>query len=125
MFLSSTISFVSLHTLHTLHKLHNKKMSSRIREVFDRIAAQTVEEQPIPDDIPLIELADMVVRGKVKLSPSQQRMLIEMLPFVAPKLTAVAHLSEADTFATRLERAIERSNRAKLIEGRVIDDPLD
>jgi hypothetical protein len=57
----------------------------------------------IPDDVPLIELADMVVRGKVKLSPAQQRMLIEMLPFVAPKLTAVAYMREADTFAMRLD----------------------
>ncbi len=33
-------------------------------------------------------------------------MLIEKLPFVAPKLTAVAHLREGDTFSERLERAI-------------------
>ena len=79
------------------------------------------EAEPIPHDIPLIELADMVVRGKVKLSPPQQRMLIEMLPFVAPKLTAVAHLSEADTFAVRLERAITRSNGARLIEAKAIE----
>jgi hypothetical protein len=79
------------------------------------------DEQPIPDDIPLIELADMVVRGKVKLSPPQQRMLIEMLPFIAPKLSAVGYMREADTFATRLERAIERSNGARLIEGRAIE----
>jgi hypothetical protein len=32
----------------------------------------------------------MVVRGKVKLSPPQIKMLIEMLPFVAPKMSAVA-----------------------------------
>jgi hypothetical protein len=79
--------------------------------------------EPIPDDIPLIELADMVVRGKIKLSPPQMRMLIEMLPFVAPKLSAVGYMREADTFATRLDRAIERSSRAKLIEARV--EPTD
>jgi len=62
----------------------------------------------------------MVVRGKIKLPPPQQRMLIEMLPFVAPKLTAVAHLREADTFAARLEKCIARSDKVrqqpKLIE---------
>jgi hypothetical protein len=79
--------------------------------------------EPIPDDIPLIELADMVVRGKIKLSPPQMRMLIEMLPFVAPKLSAVGYMREAATFATRLDRAIERSSRAKLIEARV--EPTD
>lgn len=86
-------------------------MTGRIREVFDRIAAQTVDEQTIPDNIPLIELADMVVRGKVKLSPPQQRMLIEMLPFVAPKLSAVAHVVNGDDFASRLERCIARSGK--------------
>jgi hypothetical protein len=87
-------------------------MSGRVREVFDQIAAEaTQDEQSIPSDIPLMELADMVVRGKVKLSPPQQRMLIEMLPFVAPKMSAVAvgYLS-AEDFASRLERAIARSN---------------
>ena len=81
------------------------------------------EPEPIPDDIPLIELADMVVGGKIKLSPPQQRMLIQMLPFVAPKLSAIGYVREADTFATRLERCIERSNRARLIEARAVEVP--
>jgi len=42
------------------------------------------------------------------------------MPFVAPKLTAVAYLHEADTFASRLEKCIARSNtvrhQPKLIE---------
>jgi hypothetical protein len=45
-----------------------------------------VADAPIPDDIPLIELADQVVRGKIKLNPQQMRMLIEILPYMAPKL---------------------------------------
>jgi hypothetical protein len=51
-------------------------------------------------------------------------MLIEMLPFIAPKLSAVGvgYISGND-FASRLERCIERSNRAKLIEARV--EPTD
>jgi hypothetical protein len=97
-------------------------MSQGIAAVLDRIEAQQNAE-PIPDDIPLIQLADMVVRGKVKLSPPQMRMLIEMLPFVAPKLSAVGYMREADMFATRLERAIERSNGAKLIEARAVEVP--
>ena len=97
-------------------------MSERIAAILDQIEAQQ-QSQSIPDDIPLLELADMVVGGKVKLSPPQQRMLIEMLAFVAPKLPAVGYVREADTCATRLERCIERSNRAKLIEARA--DPTD
>ena len=50
--------------------------------------AVILQDQIIPDDIPLMELADKVVRGKVQLSPQQQRMLIEMLPYIAPKLSA-------------------------------------
>jgi hypothetical protein len=34
----------------------------------------------ISDDIPLDEIADKVVRGKLKLSPPQMRLLIELLP---------------------------------------------
>jgi hypothetical protein len=98
-------------------------MSNKIREVFDRIADQAVvEDQTIPDDIPLLELADQVVRGKIKLSSQQMRMLIEMLPFVAPKLTAVAHLREGDTFASRLDRCIERSEKVRSAQPKLIED---
>ena len=63
-----------------------------------------------------------MVRGEVNLSQSQLRMLIELLPFHLPKLSAVAlgRLTGED-FATRLDRAVEASNRAKLIEGQVIE----
>jgi hypothetical protein len=61
------------------------------------------------------------VRGKVKLTPPQQRMLIELLPFYTPKLSAVAvGYMTNNTFADRLERAITASEKARLIEGRVI-----
>jgi hypothetical protein len=62
----------------------------------------------------------MVVRGKVKLSSAQQRMLTELLPYVHPKLSAVGYVRDVDTFAARLERCIARSNtvrhQPKLIE---------
>ena len=94
--------------------------------MLDKIEAeqrQAVCDAPIPDNIPLAELAEQVVRGKVKLSPPQMRMLIELLPFHLPKLSAVAvgRLTGED-FASRLDRAVEASNRAKLIEAHVIRD---
>jgi hypothetical protein len=101
---------------------NNRDMSNKIREVFDRIAGQTVEDQTIPDDIPLLELADQVVRGKIKLSSQQMRMLIEMLPFVAPKLSAVGFVRDADTFASRLERCLQRSEKVKREPMRLIED---
>jgi hypothetical protein len=64
----------------------------------------------------------MVMRGEVKLSPQQMSAMIELLPFHAPKLSAVGvgYLTN-DTFAEKLERWISRSEKAKfpkLIEAR-------
>src|SRR6516225_1768672 len=77
----------------------------------------------IPDDIPLDQIADSVVRGKLKLSPPQMRLLIELLPYHKPKLTAVAHFQ--GSFYEALERAIEkRANRpppSLLIEGKAVE----
>ena len=91
----------------------------------DRIEAeqrQQVSGDLIPDNVPLQELAEQVVTGKVKLTPPQLRMLIELLPFHLPKLSAVGvGYMTNNTFAERLDRAIDRSERAKLIEGRAIE----
>jgi hypothetical protein len=100
-------------------------MTEKIRAVLDRIETEQRQQVSdlIPDNIPLPELAGQVVRGKVKLSQQQVRMLIELLPFYIPKLQAIGvGYFTNDTFAERLERAIAASERAKLIEGRVIDD---
>jgi hypothetical protein len=50
-------------------------------------------------------------------------MLIELLPYYAPKLTAIAvGALNGQDFYNRLDRAIERSERARLIEGHAIRD---
>jgi hypothetical protein len=85
------------------------------------------EPDPIPDDISLMELADRVVRGKLKLGAQQMRLLIELLPYHAPKLMAVATMSEG-SFGRLLDDAIERSNRSmKLIEAKPepISEPVN
>ena len=48
---------------------------------------------------------------------------VEAAPYEHPKFTAIAvgRLTGED-FASRLDRAVEASNRAKLIEARVIDE---
>lgn len=79
--------------------------------------AVILQDQIIPDDIPLMELADKVVRGKVQLSPQQQRMLIEMLPYIAPKLSATANVTVNGSFAERLERCLERSQGPVRLNG--------
>ena len=87
-----------------------------------------VDEQnrvdPIPDDISITELAEDVVRGKRRLSQPQMRMLIELLPYYAPKLTAVAvGWQKGEDFYTRLDRALNASEKARLIiEGHAIRD---
>src|SRR6516165_6925792 len=100
-------------------------MTDRIAAVLDQIEAgqrQSVSDPIIPDNIPLPELAEQVVRGKVKLSREQMRMLIELLPFYMPKLSAVGvgYLTN-NTFAEKLDRAIARST-PKLIEAQVVRD---
>jgi hypothetical protein len=91
-------------------------------ELIEAHERRLADQQTIPDDIPLLELADQVVRGKVKLSSQQMRMVIEMLPFIAPKLSAVGFVRDADTFASRLERATERSNKVRKEPMRLIED---
>ena len=90
---------------------------------LDRIEAPQ-QPQSIPEDISALALLQMVYRGAVKMSPQQMRAAIESLPYENPKLSAVAiaSMNERD-FALRLERCIERSNRAKLIEASV--EPTD
>src|SRR5262249_43410617 len=88
--------------------------------------APTVQDEVIPDNIPLMELADRVVRGKIRLSPPQQRMLIEMLPYIVPKLSATAIATmDGKTFAEALERAIEISNSPPRLNGPVEELPAE
>jgi len=84
-----------------------------------------VEDAVTPDDIPLMELADKVVRRKVKLAQQQLRMLIEMLPYIAPKLSATAIATmDGKTFAEALDRAIERSKSGGATSAEVLKKPM-
>jgi hypothetical protein len=98
------------------------KLIKTPQDWFEEQQRKEAGDTPIPKDIPLLELAEKVVPGEVKLSPQQIRVLIELLPFHAPKLSSVAlgYLNAQD-FASRLDRAIDCSERAMLIEGRVIE----
>jgi hypothetical protein len=96
--------------------------------VLDKIEAKQREDEAtlVPNGMTLVDLADAVVRGKVKLSPQQMRLLIELLPYHLPKLSAVAvgHFNGQDDFAARLDRAIQRSlagKPIKLIEAQTIE----
>jgi hypothetical protein len=89
---------------------------------LDRIEAKQ-QTQALPQGIRALELLQMVYRGEFKASAQQMRAAIEALPYEQPKLTAVAFASiDPNSFARALDRAIERSSGAKLIEARAIAD---
>ena len=98
-------------------------------EQQQRFVDESNQVDAIPDDISITELAEDVVRGKRKLSQPQMRMLIELLPYYAPKLTAVAvGWQKGEDFYTRLDKAVNASEKARLIiEAKAIpinnDDP--
>ena len=81
-----------------------------------------VDDEAIPDNVSLQEIADEVVRGKRTLSRDQMRLLIELLPYHMPKLSATAHVNF--NFADQLEkelRCIERSGIKPLPAPQVIE----
>ena len=92
------------------------------------LSVRTVEpDDTIPDDISITELAEQVVRGKRKLSQAQMRMLIELLPYYAPKLSAMAvGWREGQDMASKMY-ALERRNarfekiKLKLIAGECVN----
>jgi len=94
-------------------------------ELVDLSVRKVEPDGSISDDISITELAEDVVRGKRKLSQPQMRMLIELLPYYAPKLTAVAvGWQKGEDFYTRLDKAVSASEKAKvvkLIEAQVIE----
>ena len=98
-------------------------MKDTILPELELFEAKQQQPSVIPKGVTAPELADMVMRGEAKLSPQQMRAMVELLPFHAPKLSSVAvGYLDASDFASRLERAINRSNAARLIEGYAIRD---
>jgi hypothetical protein len=98
-------------------------MKDTILPELELLEAKQQQPSVIPKGVTAPELADMVMRGEVKLSAQQMRAMVELLPFHAPKLSSVGvGFLNASDFASRLERAINRSNAARLIEGYAIRD---
>jgi hypothetical protein len=92
-------------------------------EPANLVTPKEPEQPTLPKDIDALRLLQMVYRGEVKASPQQMRAAIESLPYENSKLSAISvGYLNASHFASRLDRAIDRSERAKLIEGHAIRD---
>ena len=74
-----------------------------------------------PKTISALKYLQSIYRNPMEPTGVRIRAAIESLPYENPKLSAVAvGYMNAEDFASRLDRAIERSN-GKLIEARVIE----
>jgi hypothetical protein len=83
--------------------------------------AQAEERQP-PERVNSLEYLQRIYRDPNQPTPVRMRAAIEALSFENPKLSAVGvGYINNDTFAQRLDRAILRSEAAKLIEGSVVE----
>ena len=69
-----------------------------------------------------LEYLQRIYRDPTQPTPVRMRAAIEALSFENPKLSAVGvGYINNDTFAQRLDRAILRSEAAKLIDGSVVE----
>jgi hypothetical protein len=75
-----------------------------------------------PEKVNSLEYLQRIYRDPTQATPVRMRAAIEALQFENPKLSSVGvGYINNDTFSARLERAILRSEAARLIEGRVIE----
>jgi hypothetical protein len=93
-----------------------------LRELMRAKALQQFEERE-PERVNSLEYLQRIYRDPNQPTPVRMRAAIEALQFENPKLASVAvGYIDAQDFASRLERAINRSERAMLIEGHAIRD---
>src|SRR5262249_17224115 len=79
-----------------------------------------------PEQTNALTYLQSIYRNPMEATAVRIRAAVEALPYENPGLSAVAvGRLTGDDFASRLDRAVEASNRAKLIEGRVIDSAQD
>jgi len=78
----------------------------------------TSKADEVPEDIDAFGYLQGIYQGRWPYEPHRVRAARECLPFERPKLAVTAIINE-DDFATRLERAIARTQASKLIEGQL------
>jgi hypothetical protein len=93
-------------------------LTNNVFEVFDQIEAQQRQlaaNEPAPANA--LDFLQSIYRNPLQPLPVRIRCAVEALPFESAKLTATALLT-SDDFATLLDKAIERSNGARVINHR-------
>ena len=85
--------------------------------ILDKISVETA--QSAPDGKTALELLQAVYRNKLAPLSVRMRAARECLPYENPRLSAMAITSmDEHSFARALDRAIARSNGARVIEHR-------
>jgi hypothetical protein len=78
-----------------------------------------VQEQP-PEQVSSLEYLQRIYRDPAQPYSVRMKAAIESLPYENPKLSAVGHFDD-QSFASRLDKAIARTNNVLLIEGKTIE----
>jgi hypothetical protein len=103
-----------------MHEMrHVPSFAKALEREHDADAQEQSDPNPI-DDANGLAFLQAIYRDPRQPLAVRLRAAIEALPFESPKLSVTALLHPGDDFATRLERAIERT-RVKLIEGNAVE----
>ena len=76
----------------------------------------------LPRGIKAKDFLGMVMRGEIQATPQQIRAAENLLAIEEPKVQAVVHGKvEGKDFYTRLDKAVNASEKAKVIEATIIE----
>jgi len=98
----------------------DQKKFTEFCKIWDALSEIRREGEQEP--ISALEYLQSIYRNPMEETGKRIRAATEALPHESPRMSAVSvGYYDGNTFAERLDRAIDASNRAKVIEGRVIE----